>query len=59
VYQGQTTGTPICLLIRNQDQRSKDYGEIAQRTGPATPTTPTGASSAFATRAAAGARRRG
>ncbi len=30
VYQGQTTGTPICLLIRNTDQRSKDYGEIAR-----------------------------
>ncbi len=30
VYQGLTTGTPICLLIRNQDQRSKDYGDIAQ-----------------------------
>ena len=30
VYQGHTTGTPICLLIRNQDQRSKDYGDIAQ-----------------------------
>ncbi|MBU3740216.1 MAG: chorismate synthase [Rhodoferax sp.] len=28
VYQGQTTGTPICLLIRNTDQRSKDYGDI-------------------------------
>ena len=25
-----TTGTPICLLIRNTDQRSKDYSEIAQ-----------------------------
>ncbi len=30
VYQGKTTGTPIALLIRNQDQRSKDYGDIAQ-----------------------------
>ncbi|MCZ2089085.1 MAG: chorismate synthase [Burkholderiales bacterium] len=30
VYQGHTTGTPICLLIRNTDQRSKDYGDIAQ-----------------------------
>ncbi|MBS0316733.1 MAG: chorismate synthase [Proteobacteria bacterium] len=30
VYEGRTTGTPICLLIRNQDQRSKDYGSIAQ-----------------------------
>ncbi|HOB67410.1 chorismate synthase [Ottowia sp.] len=30
VYQGLTTGTPICLLIRNQDQRSKDYGDVAQ-----------------------------
>jgi chorismate synthase len=30
VYQGQTTGTPICLLIPNTDQRSKDYGDIVQ-----------------------------
>ena len=30
VYEGQTTGTPICLLIHNTDQRSKDYSEIAQ-----------------------------
>ena len=30
VYEGRTTGTPICLLIRNQDQRSKDYGDIVQ-----------------------------
>ncbi len=29
-YEGRTTGTPICLLIRNQDQRSKDYGDIVQ-----------------------------
>jgi chorismate synthase len=28
VFQGVTTGTPIALLIRNQDQRSKDYGDI-------------------------------
>ncbi|MEW5886108.1 MAG: chorismate synthase [Pseudomonadota bacterium] len=30
VYQGQTTGTPIALLIPNADARSKDYGEIVQ-----------------------------
>jgi chorismate synthase len=30
VYQGQTTGTPICLLIQNTDQRSKDYDNIAK-----------------------------
>src|SRR3954469_11742471 len=29
VYQGVTTGTPIALLIANEDQRSKDYGNIA------------------------------
>ncbi|MHB1375387.1 MAG: chorismate synthase [Thauera sp.] len=29
VFEGVTTGTPISLLIRNQDQRSKDYGNIA------------------------------
>ena len=28
VYEGATTGTPIALLIRNTDQRSKDYGNI-------------------------------
>jgi len=30
VFEGRTTGTPICLLIRNTDQRSKDYGNIVQ-----------------------------
>jgi len=28
VYEGLTTGTPIALLIRNTDQRSKDYGNL-------------------------------
>ena len=28
VFDGRTTGTPIALLIRNQDQRSKDYSNI-------------------------------
>ena len=28
VYEGHTTGTPIQLMIRNVDQRSKDYGNI-------------------------------
>jgi chorismate synthase len=30
VFEGKTTGTPIALLIRNTDQRSKDYGSISQ-----------------------------
>jgi chorismate synthase len=30
VHDGQTTGTPIALEIQNVDQRSKDYGNIAQ-----------------------------
>ena len=34
VFEGMTTGTPIALVIENVDQRSKDYGEIAQRFRP-------------------------
>jgi len=30
VFEGRTTGTPIMLLIRNEDQRSRDYGKIAE-----------------------------
>ena len=30
VFEGRTTGTPISLMIENVDQRSKDYGEVAQ-----------------------------
>lgn len=30
VFEGRTTGTPIQLMIENTDQRSKDYGEIAE-----------------------------
>ena len=30
VYEGQTTGTPISLIIENVDQRSKDYAEVAK-----------------------------
>ncbi len=29
VFEGSTTGTPIALLIRNEDHRSKDYGNLA------------------------------
>ena len=29
LFEGKTTGTPIGLLIRNEDQKSKDYGNIA------------------------------
>jgi chorismate synthase len=30
VFEGKTTGAPIGLLIRNEDQRSQDYGNIAE-----------------------------
>ncbi len=30
VFEGRTTGTPIGLLIENVDQRSRDYGDIAE-----------------------------
>jgi len=34
VFEGKTTGCPIGLLIRNTDQRSKDYGEIKDKFRP-------------------------
>jgi chorismate synthase len=34
IYEGKTTGTAIGFLIRNEDQRSKDYGAIAEKFRP-------------------------
>ncbi|MCR9066637.1 MAG: chorismate synthase [Cytophagales bacterium] len=34
VFEGHTTGTPIALVIFNEDQRSKDYGHIADKFRP-------------------------
>jgi len=34
VFEGKTTGTPIGLLIHNEDQRSKDYSKIMDRFRP-------------------------
>lgn len=34
LFEGRTTGAPIGLLIRNEDQRSKDYAELADRYRP-------------------------
>ncbi|SDO89343.1 chorismate synthase [Lutimaribacter pacificus] len=34
VFEGQTTGTPVQLMIENTDQRSKDYSEIAEKFRP-------------------------
>jgi chorismate synthase len=34
VFEGLTTGTPVSLVIENQDQRSKDYGDIAAKFRP-------------------------
>jgi chorismate synthase len=34
LFDGRTTGTPIAILIRNQDQRSKDYSEIQDKYRP-------------------------
>lgn len=34
VFEGKTTGTSIAILIRNQDQRSRDYGDIKDKYRP-------------------------
>ncbi len=33
-FEGKTTGTPICLIVFNKDQHSKDYGEIMNKFRP-------------------------
>ena len=35
VFEGYTTGTPISLVIKNTDQKSKDYGDIKDKFRPA------------------------
>ena len=34
VFEGLTTGTPVCLMIENEDQRSKDYSDIKDKFRP-------------------------
>ena len=34
VFEGKSTGTPISILIRNEDQKSKDYSHIADKFRP-------------------------
>lgn len=34
IFEGKSTGTPIALLIRNKDQKSKDYSHIAEKFRP-------------------------
>lgn len=34
VFEGRTTGTSIAILVRNQDQKSKDYDDIKQKYRP-------------------------
>ena len=34
IFEGKTTGAPICAVIRNTDTRSADYGELAYKPRP-------------------------
>ena len=34
IFEGKSTGTPLALVIHNEDQRSKDYSHIAQKFRP-------------------------
>ncbi len=34
VFEGKSTGTPLCIVIRNEDPRSKDYSHIAEKFRP-------------------------
>jgi chorismate synthase len=57
VYQGKTTGTPICLLITTPTSAARTTATSCKPSARATPTTATGASTASATRAAVAALR--
>ena len=60
VFEGKTTGTPISMIVRNLDQRSKDYSEIASCYRPGTTRTlPLMRSSASGTTGAAAVLRPG
>ena len=56
VFDGKTTGTSIAIVVRNSDQKSKDYSDIGTSIGPGTPTTPTTRNTVFGTTVAAVAR---
>jgi chorismate synthase len=58
VLRGQDHRRPDCAADPQQDQRSKDYGNILKPSARGMPTTPTGTSTASATTAAAVVRRR-
>ncbi len=34
VFEGRTTGTSLAILIRNEDQRSRDYSDIKDKYPP-------------------------
>ncbi len=59
VFEGKTTGASIGLLIRNTDQKSKDYSAIRTCSVRLMPITPTTTSTVFAITAAAAAVRHG
>ena len=58
VFEGQTTGTAIGLIVENQDQRSGDYSKIKDTFRPGHADSRTSRSTASATTAAAGDRPR-
>ena len=59
LYEGLTTGTPIALVIRNETRAAATTPICSTPFAPATPTTPTGASTACVIRAVAAAPRHG
>ena len=55
VFEGQTLGTPIAILVRNEDARPEAYAEMRQPFVLPTPTSPTKRNTEFATGRAAAA----
>ena len=49
IFEGTTTGTPVALVVKNEDEQTKDYEELRPSSARAMPTSPTSRSTVSGT----------